>query len=407
VEDRVTRLQQSRVAPEPIALGESVVNANTGQNRSAGHKEPLREKINDLFFELWSFGSNALVSWSANRHGIEVLSIPKVRLFTLKEPHDRVFSGPRRLDATQLREVAKSLEVQPVEIRLDFAIGDEKIGLGHDDVEAIFLKFATIKTAHRAVALLDVVGFSKHTPEAQASQLSTLEFALNIAEESCRQKLLPIEMKRSTTGDGFYIWNSKTGPDADIALFVLLAMFMTYYNALKRGIREKDATPELRAAAAIGSHYTFYNPRRKSFDSEEYIVGDVTISAARIIDKTKPNQIVVGAFSRPGHDGKLVYSPEHIIALAAREMEKFQKMPLFGNPVDRFAFYLTGPKRQDGKFANQRMRIVDKHGFEHICYNAKINVFVKGADPYYTGLRHIDLAGGKPQVPKGKVAASY
>jgi len=53
------------------------------------------------------------------------------------------------------------------------------------------------------------------------------------------------------------------------------------------------------------------------------------------------------------------------------------------------------------------MRIVDKHGFEHICYNAKINVFVDGADPYYAGLRHIDLAGGRPQVPKGKVAASY
>ena len=46
------------------------MNASTGQNRSAGHKEPLRARINDLFFELWSFGSNALVSWSANRHGI-------------------------------------------------------------------------------------------------------------------------------------------------------------------------------------------------------------------------------------------------------------------------------------------------------------------------------------------------
>lgn len=88
-------------------------------------------------------------------------------------------------------------------------------------------------------------------------------------------------------------------------------------------------------------------------------------------------------------------------------MEKFQKMPLFGNPVDRFAFYLTGPKRQDGKYINQRMRVVDKHGYEHICYNAKINVFVDGAEPYYAGLRHIDLAGGRPQVPKSKVASSY
>ncbi len=372
------------------------MNANVGQYKGANHKQPLLAKINNLFFELWSFGSNALVSWSATRHGIEILSIPKVRLFTLKEPHERVFNGPRRLDPDQMRDVAKSLEVQPIEIRLDFTIGDEKTGLSHDDVGHLFENYTTIKYAHRAVMLLDIVGFSKHTPEAQASQLSTLEFALNIAEESCRQKLLPIEMKRSTTGDGFYIWNRLTGPDADIALFVLMSMFITYYGALKRGIREKDATPELRAAASIGSHYTFFNPRRGEFDSEEYIVGDVTISVARLIGKTKSNQIVVGAFSRPGHDGKLIYSAEHMVALANRELEKFKGMQLFGTPVDRFAFYLTGPKKQDGSYVNQRMRILDKHGFEHLCYNAKVNVFVKGADPYYTGLRHIDLAGKKP-----------
>ena len=383
------------------------MNANMGKNRTSSHKDPLLTKINDLFFELWSFGSNALVSWSATRHGIEILSIPKIRLFTLKEPHERVFTGSRRLDPEHMRSVAKSLEVQPVEIRLDFPIGDDKAGLNHDDVGNLFENYTTMKTSHRAVVLLDIVGFSKHTPEAQASQLSTLEFALNIAEESCKQKLLPIEMRRSTTGDGFYIWNRRTGPDADIALFVLMSMFITYYTALKRGIREKDATPELRAAASIGSHYTFFNPRRNAVDSDEYIVGDVTISVARLIGKTKSNQIVIGAFSRPGHDGKLVYSAEHVVGLANMELEKFRGMHLFGNPVDRFAFYLTGPKRQDGSYVNQRMRVVDKHGFEHLCYNAKVNVFVKGDDPYYTGLRHIDLAGKKPQVPQTKVAAAH
>lgn len=384
------------------------MNANLGQDGSANHKDPLRAKINNLFFELWSFGSNALISWSANRHGIEILSIPKVRLFTLKDPDKRVFMGPRRLDPEQFREVAKSLEIQPIEIRLDFAIGDEKVGLSHDDVELIFSNYTTLKTEHRAVVLLDIVGFSKHTPEAQASQLATLEFALNIAEESCRQKMLPIEMKRSTTGDGFYIWNRLSGPDADIALFVLMSLFLTYYGALKRGIREKDATPELRTAISIGSHYTFYNPGRKIVTtSEEYIVGDVTISIARLIGKTKTNQIVVGVFSRPGHDGKMVYSAEVMIALASRELAKFHAMPLFGNSVDRFAFYLTGPKRQDGSYVNQRMRIIDKHGFEHYCYNAKINIFVDGAEPYYNGLRHIDLAGKRIQTPKAKVASSY
>ena len=219
-----------------------------------------------------------------------------------------------------------------MEIRLDFAIGDEKIGLGPDDVEEIFQNYATLKTDHRAVVLLDIVGFSKHTPEAQASQLSTLEFALNIAEESCRQKRLPIEMRRSTTGDGFYIWNRKTGPDADVALFVLMSLFLTYYSALKRGITEKDATPDIRTAASVGSHYSFYSPGRNVQASDEYIVGDVTISVARLIGKTRSHQIVIGAFTRPGHDGKTVYSAEMLIALASgwagsKESDVFRGKP--------------------------------------------------------------------------------
>ncbi|MDA1309989.1 MAG: hypothetical protein O2985_10325 [Proteobacteria bacterium] len=340
------------------------------------------------------------------RHGIEILTIPKVRLFSLKNPHERIFIGSRRLNDEHFREVARSLEIQPVEIRLDFAISDEKTGLGHEDVEQIFRNYTTLKTDHRAVLLLDIVGFSKHTPETQASQLSTLEFALNIAEESCRQKLLPIEMKRSTTGDGFYVWNKKSGPDADIALFVLMSLFLTYYAGLKRVIREKDATLELRTAAGIGSHYTFYNPGRNVFESEEYIVGDVTISVARIIGKARANQIIVNAFNRPGHDTKFTYSAETLLALAGRELEKFHGMSLFGNAIDRFAFYLTGPKRQNGSFLNQRMRVIDKHGFEHLCYNAKVNVFVDAVEPYFSGLQHSELAGKRAPPAPVKVAAS-
>lgn len=374
------------------------MDASLVRDKGGGHTEPLRRRINGLFFDLWSFGSNALVSWSATRHGIDILTIPKVRLFNLENPHERVFRGPRRLDPDMFRQVSRSLETQPVEIRLDFAIGDPKVGLGPEDVEEIFRHYATLKTDHRAVVLLDIVGFSKHTPEAQASQLSTLEFALNIAEESCRQKMLPIEMRRSTTGDGFYIWNRLTGPDADVALFVLMSLFLTYYSALKRGITEKDAAPDIRTAASVGSHYSFHNPGRNVYTSDEYIVGDVTISVARLIGQTKSHQIVIGAFTRPGHDGNTIYSAEMLIALAGQELEKFRGMPLFGNPVERFAFYLTGPKRADGSFVNQKMRIIDKHGFEHLCYNSKVNVFVTDDEPYFAGLQHSDLTRRKSPV---------
>ncbi|MBM85788.1 MAG: hypothetical protein CMM47_07180 [Rhodospirillaceae bacterium] len=373
-----------------------------GRKQEGDHQEPFRRRINDLFFELWAFGSNALVSWCATRHGIDILTVPKVRLFNLKETHPRVFKGRRRLDPESFQRIARSLETQPVEIRLDFTIGDEESGLGHDDVEKLITNYTTLLTDYRAVVLLDIVGFSKHTPEAQASQLATLEFALNIAEETCIQKKLPVEMKRSTTGDGFYLWNSKTGPKADIALFVLMSLFLTYYGALKRSITEKNATPEIRTAASVGSHYTFYNPRKNIVGkSEEYIVGDVTISVARLVGKTKTNQIVIGAFKRPTADGVAEIRAEQMIAMAHEELTKFEGIMLFGNPVDRFAFYLTGPKRQDGSYVNQKMRIVDKHGFEHFCFNGKVNVFVEGDDPYFAGLQHLDLIGHRrPQAAR-------
>ena len=364
------------------------------QANVSGFKDPLKKQINGLFFNLWAFGSNSLVAWMPTRLGIDILSVPKVRLFNIENPESRVFHGQRQMEIDEFRQTSKLVDSEPMEIRLEFTIGDDESGLTEAEVEEIFRNYATFKTDYRAVLLLDIVGFSKHTPEAQASQLSTLEFALNIAEESCKQKNLPIEMRRSTTGDGFYIWNRLTGPEADIALFVLMQLFLTYYSGLKRAITEKNAAPDIRTAAGLGSHYSFYAPGRDVlYTSDEYIVGDVTIDVARLIGKTNTHQIVIGAFSRPGKEGESPLTPERMMQVASEKLKEFEGMPLFGNPVEKFSSYITGPKRENGTFKNQKMRVIDKHGFEHICYNAKVNVFLDGDEPYYIGLQHSDLFG--------------
>ena len=51
-----------------------------------------------------------------------------------------------------------------------------------------------------------------------------------------------------------------------------------------------------------------------------------------------------------------------------------------------------------GEYKNQKMRVIDKHGFEHICYNAKVNVFLENDDPYFIGLQHSDLFEKKPSA---------
>jgi hypothetical protein len=39
----------------------------SAESTDAAHKGPLKRQMNNLFFNLWSFGSNSLVGWTATR----------------------------------------------------------------------------------------------------------------------------------------------------------------------------------------------------------------------------------------------------------------------------------------------------------------------------------------------------
>ena len=76
------------------------------ESTDAAHKGPLKRQMNNLFFNLWSFGSNSLVGWTATRSGIDIISIPKVRLFNTQNPHNNVFRGARQLEHNIFQEVS-------------------------------------------------------------------------------------------------------------------------------------------------------------------------------------------------------------------------------------------------------------------------------------------------------------
>jgi hypothetical protein len=56
-------------------------------------------------------------------------------LFYTQNPHNSVFRGARHLENNIFQEVCLSLDSEPMEIRLDFKIGDEESGLTADDIE--------------------------------------------------------------------------------------------------------------------------------------------------------------------------------------------------------------------------------------------------------------------------------
>lgn len=348
------------------------------------------EALHQLLHALWQFGGNALVGWMPTARGIEVLTIPKIRLYNTPDLPRRVFAGDRLMGPQTFNEVAASLGLEPVEVRFDQPVGGGPDSMSTDTIERIFETFSVVKTSQRAVALIDIVGFSRLSPEQQGSQLATLEFALNIAAQAAREQGLAIAESRSTTGDGFYIWNRNKGLDADIGLFVLISLFLTYHSVLRRRVTVAAAVPSVRVVLGVGSHYTYHQPGPTPAQRIEYIVGDVTIHLARLIERARPEQILISDFTR-AEDQSANLSAASFVDRVSERLAQIESLSVLGNPLERFSMYLTGPRQADGSFGRQKFRVVDKHGFEHLAYNGKLNIFLKTGDSFYCGLQHTDL----------------
>jgi class 3 adenylate cyclase len=376
--------------------------AADGEAGYSGENTAALAHLDDVLSGLWGFGSNALVGWTPSPRGMEVISVPMVRLYRSGEGHRRIFSGDRIMGRATFRAVAAALDVEPVELFLHRPVSDDASGLSVADVDAVFSKFAVTKTRQRGVFLLDIVGFSLYSPEEQASQLAALEFALNIANETARRQGTTVDLARSTTGDGFYVWNREKGLDADLQLFCVFALSLVYLATLRQAMGNVSYVPEIRCCFGIGSHYS-YNDADHRRDAD-YIVGDVTISLARLIGKARAGQILISRFARQFEDGTETLGTRDFIMRAVTMFERFRDIRIAGAPLEKVSIYLTGPRQDDSTFRIQRLRVTDKHGLSHHCYNAKVNVMTVGGQLIYCGLQHDDLLHGAARA--GQEASS-
>lgn len=363
---------------------------------SADTAPEIRAELHRTLYSVWRFGSNALVGWRPTSTGIEIITAPKIRLFALKDAPRRIFVGARQMGDKTFHEVSGILQSRALDIRLTQTIGDGPGQTAASVVEEVFAPFAVTKTDQRAVLLLDIVGFSKLLPEQQASQLATLEFALNIAAETALAHDIGFHMCRSTTGDGFYIWNERKGLEADIDLFLGYVLFAIFHAALRRSVAVPEAVPILRAALGIGSHYNYHQPDRTGTGRNEFIVGEVTIQVARLIANCRADQILVGAFHRWDDVNGVWIDEEQFVERVAGGLVRLIDLPVMGHRIERTSLYLTGRRMPEGRFQRQKIRVVDKHGIEHFCFNMKLNAFLDGVDPYYCGLQHAELTLVRP-----------
>jgi hypothetical protein len=174
-------------------------------------------------------------------------------------------------------------------------------------------------------------------------------------------------------------------------------------NAIAQKKAQHNTVPRLRACFHAGSSYEFHQSEGLNPTLYNYIVGDVTVELARVIERAMPGQILVGEFraemptvETPGGESRIVESAD-FVELAMRNVEQLAGIELSGERVDAIRCYLTGTKLANGEFSVRRMTVNDKHGITRRVYNAKVNIYRHNAEPILLGIEDRSLSGeGQP-----------
>lgn len=380
----------------------------------------LRQRSNLVHLEQclhreWSLGQNTILSWAPLDDGMLVLVIPHYAIAEYTSPAvnggglpqrvsarfiTELISGNRKLSVEQMQKVCRLLDVEPRFIPLRQALTGNRVEV--EIIERMIRRYGINYVASRAVTLFDIVGFSLLTPFEQMTQLNSLSYSLNSAHAKMLELDVSINFARSSSGDGFYIWNRDHGLDANVDLYHFMHLVLAD-NAIARRKSRSKAVPRLRACFHVGSCYEFYQAEGLNPTIHNFIVGDVTIELARMIEAAMPGQILVGDFfaELPKQDeahhetSQVNLDAVAFLQQAQGNLAKLSGLELSGEKVSAIKCYLTGEQLANGDFDIRRLRITDKHGLERTAYNAKVNIYRDAAEPILLGIedRKLNLPG--------------
>jgi hypothetical protein len=371
----------------------------------------LRDRSNLIHLDkclhtLWGLGENVLLNWCPRGDGLALLVVPHYAIagFAVGDPKvsrstsesflRSLLSGRRRLQAEQLDKVAKLLNIDVAYLPLQHRVSDSEAQ--QDVIERMIKRYSITYVPCRAVVLFDIVGFGLLSPVAQMTQLNSLSFSMNSAQSKLSSKKIGIDFARSTTGDGFYVWNTELTLDANINLYHFMHLVLAD-NAIARGKADNNVVPRLRAGFHVGGSYEFHQAEGLNPTLYHYIVGDVTIDLARMIEQAQPGQILIGDFQTEMRflNGE---SPSWVtldsidfINRATRRVEQLRGLVLSGERVDTIKCYLTGTRLDSGEFTVRRMQINDKHGKTRSVFNSKANIYRRNTDPILLGIQDREL----------------
>jgi len=374
-----------------VIIGDKSLNeAKTSGFLLQGCLQQLENRVR----EYWSLGQNMMLCWRPTHRGIELLMAPHCFLAKFSAALDstevanrletlnglfikQLISGRRQMTERSFNAAVMRLGLEPVSIDLlQPIIGNEAI---EQAIEDLLQRYSISYVEKRAVLLFDIASFSLFSPFEQASQLNSLSYSINSAHNKLLSFGIDVNFTRTTTGDGFYIWNRDTGPNASFNLYLLM-LLVVVENAIAQQKSVGNMVPFIRCGFHIGSHYEFYQAEGLNPSMFSYIVGDVTIELARMLDVVEPGQVVMGDFITlmPTSMREGAYSIEvdtpRFVQRVSRQLEHLTPLIVSGDTVEKMSCYLSDESGLCGGDATRTFTVKDKHGLTRKAYSLRLNV---------------------------------
>jgi hypothetical protein len=386
----------------------SWLNSRAAEGGMRGLTQETRDelaRLDEKLFDTWNLGDNVLLNWSYRDGELLVLSVRHYAIAELvhatSEGSDgmraaqfinEVLAGPKYLDAGRFERVCKAFDSRPEALPVNLRVESERVA---SVVSEMVRCYGVSLVRDRAVVLLDAVGFSMQMPLDQMATLNSLSYSVNSAYAQLLSKNINIDFARTTTGDGFYIWNRETTADANTELYRLMMMILADNAAAQRKARS-PWVPKLRAAFHVGEHYEFQQVEGLSPTSFSYIVGQVTVDLARMLERALPGQILLGDFTYQLRgstiDKGMRLDTLDFVQKTAAKLGELKGLDISGGRVEDIRCFLTGRSLGQGRFLVSRYHVQDKHGATRTVYNAKMTIHRDKAEPLFIGIRSEDLA---------------
>lgn len=373
-----------------------------GQVVDAPVRKALAE-LDDVLFTFWALGHNIILVWTRAGGTLRFMAVRHYSIVEAVQSGTSVEANPRDSNAFMNGVLARPKLVDEAEFAaIHRALGDSAQVLDvpfRDADEQVMALISSLVTRYgvtlvrgRAVVLLDAVGFSLGSPLEQVAMLNSLGYSVNSAYNQLLSKGVDVNFARTTTGDGFYIWNRATDEAANIALYELMMLILAD-NAVAQRKAKGSPVPHLRAAFHVGEHYEFYQVEALNPTAFGYIVGHVTIELARILARARPGQILLGDFTTGAGNGDSRESCDTpaFVERTARELDQLKGLAIADDTISGVSCYLTGSGARNGGFSIERYEVDDKHGTTRFVYNAKVNIHCEHAEPLFLGLQHKDV----------------